>query len=73
MVNDYLNDVEKYKIENSLLNIIYIHNNKVHSTTKRIPKDIKDLTDRVEIDLIKDYVFDVNNITVKDNFILEKN
>ena len=42
MINDYLNDVEKYNIENSLLNIIYIHNNKVHSTTKRIPKDIKD-------------------------------
>ena len=34
-------------------NIIKIHNNKQHSTTKLIPKENRDLTDQREIDIIK--------------------
>ena len=45
-----MNKKEKFNIEDSLFNIIKIHNNKQNSTTKRIPKEIRDLT---EIDIIK--------------------
>ena len=48
-----MNKKEKFNIEDSLFNIINIHNNKQHSTTKRIPKEIRDLTDQREIDIIK--------------------
>ena len=51
--NEYLNKKEKFNIEDSLFNIIKILNNKQHSTTKRIPKDNRDLTDQREIDIIK--------------------
>ena len=40
--NEYLNKKEKFKIEDYLFNIIKIHNNKKYSTTKRIPKEIRD-------------------------------
>ena len=40
--NEYLNKKEKFNIEDYLFNIIKIHNNKKHSTTKRIPKEIRD-------------------------------
>ena len=40
--NEYLNKKEKFNIEDSLFNIIKIHNNKQYSTTKRIPKEIRD-------------------------------
>ena len=53
IVNEYLNKKEKFNIEDSLFNIINIHNNKQHSTTKRIPKEIRDLTGQREIDIIK--------------------
>ena len=42
-----------FNIEDALFNIIKIHNNKQHSTTKRIPKEIRDLTDEEEINIIK--------------------
>ena len=42
IVNEYLNKKEKFNIEDYLFNIIKIHNNKKHSTTKRIPKEIRD-------------------------------
>ena len=51
--NEYLNKKEKFNIEDYLFNIIKIHNNKQHSTTKRIPKDNRDLTDQREIDIKK--------------------
>ena len=44
---------KKFNIEDSLFNIIKIHNNKQNSTTKRIPKEIRDLTDQREIVIIK--------------------
>ena len=45
-----MNKKEKFNIEDSLFNIINIHNNKQHSTTKRIPKEI---LDQGELDIIK--------------------
>ena len=51
--NEYLNKKEKFNIEDSLFNIIKIHNNKQHSTTKLIPKENRDLTDQREIDINK--------------------
>ena len=42
--NEYLNKKEKFIIEYSLFYIIKIHNKKQNSTTKRIPKEIRDLT-----------------------------
>ena len=49
--NDFLKYDKKFDISNSLFNIIKIHNNKTHTTTKRIPKEIRDLDD---INIIKD-------------------
>ena len=51
--NEYLNDKNNFDIEDSLFKIIKIHNNKIHSTTKRIPKDIRDISDINEINSIK--------------------
>ena len=45
-----MNKKEKFNIEDSLFNIIKIHNNKQNSTTKRIPKDNRN---QREIDIIK--------------------
>ena len=50
---EYLKKKENFNIEESLLEIIKIHNNKKHTTTKRIPKEIRDLSDKNEIELIK--------------------
>ena len=46
-----------FNIEDALFKIIKIHNNKIHSTTKRIPKDIRDISDEKEINLIKKEIF----------------
>ena len=54
--NEYLNKKEKFNIDDYLFNIIKIHNNKQHSTTKRIPKEIRVLTEQREIDIIKQEV-----------------
>ena len=40
-------------MEKELLSINKIHNNKIHSSTFRIPKDIKNLQDPTEIAEIK--------------------
>ena len=48
-----MNKKVKFNIEDSLFNIFKTHNNKKHSTTKRIPKEIRELTDQREIDIIK--------------------
>ena len=50
---EYLKNQNKFNIEDSLFELIKIHNNKKHSTTKRIPKEIRDLTDKNEIEIIK--------------------
>ena len=43
-------------MEEALFNIIKIHNNKIHSITKRIPKEIKDLENKEDIDNIKNEI-----------------
>ena len=47
---------KKFIIEYSLFYIIKIHNKKQNSTTKRIPKEILDLTDQREVDIIKEEI-----------------
>ena len=50
---EFMNNKKNFNIEDKLLEIIKIHNNKKHSTTKRIPKEIRDLEDKLEIENIK--------------------
>ena len=52
----YINGGEEFNIEDELFNITKIHNNKVHSTTKRIPKDVRDIIDIEEIKSINDNI-----------------
>ena len=51
--NEFIADKKNFNIEDALFKIIKIHNNKKHSTTKQIPKDIRDLEDKNEIEIIK--------------------
>ena len=53
--NEFINN-EEFNIEDSLFNITKIHNNKIHSTTKRIPKEIRDITDIEEINIINNEI-----------------
>ena len=46
-------------MEDELFNIIKIHNNKVHSKTKQIPKEIKDLDDKEQFNLINKEILKV--------------
>ena len=47
--SEYFKNKDNFDIENELFNITKIHNNKVHSTTKRIPREIRDIEDIKEI------------------------
>ena len=48
--SEYFKNKDNFDIENELFNITKIHNNKVHSTTKRIPREIRDIEDIKEIE-----------------------
>ena len=50
---EFLKDKHNFNIQAALYNIIKIHNNKIHSTTKRIPRDIRDIDNTEEIEDIK--------------------
>ena len=50
--SEYFKNKKNFDIENELFNITKIHNNKVHSTTKRIPREIRDIEDIKEIEEI---------------------
>ena len=63
-----MNKKVRFTIEEELLAIIKIHNNKLHSTTKRIPRDIRDINDIYEIEVIKN---NINNTLSKKNKYLE--
>ena len=52
----YIKKKDYFNIEEELFKITKIHNNKMHSTTGRIPKEIRDLNDKKEIDLIKENI-----------------
>ena len=56
ILSKYINNQKNFDIESVLLNIIKIHNNKPHSTTKRIPFEIRDLVDINEIQKIKNNI-----------------
>ena len=64
--NKYLKNKKEFNIEEALFEIIKIHNNKKHSTTKRIPKDIRDLNDKDEIELIKKEI--INELQRKNKY-----
>ena len=49
---EFFKNKENFDIEEELFNITKIHNNKIHSTTKRIPREIRDLEDKDEIENI---------------------
>ena len=51
-----MKDKINFNIEDELFNIIKIHNNKIHSSTKRIPKDIRDIEDIEEIKEINEQI-----------------
>ena len=51
--DEFLKNKDNFNIEEELFKITKIHNNKLHTTTDRSPKDIRDLTDKNEIDLVK--------------------
>ena len=49
---EFFKNKENFDIEEELFNITKIHNNKIHSTTKRITREIRDLEDKDEIENI---------------------
>jgi len=67
---EYLKNQNKFNIEDSLFEIIKIHNNKKHSTTKRIPKEIRDLTDKNEIEIIKNEIIKEMQRKNKNSYII---
>ena len=69
--NEYIKNKNNFKIDDALFNIIKIHNNKIHTTTKRSPKEIRDLTDENEINLIKKEIFNTLEKKNKNKDIIE--
>ena len=63
------------------MNIIKIHNNKPHSTTKRIPFEFRDLVDNNEIQEIKNNIKEtlskknklIETFDLKDFYVLDYN
>ena len=53
---EFFKNKNNFNIEDELFNIIKIHNNKIHSSTKRIPKDIRDIEDIEEIKEINEQI-----------------
>ena len=52
ILSQYINKPITFNIEEELFSIIKIHNNKPHTTTKRIPKEIRDIDDINKIEEI---------------------
>ena len=57
--SEYFKFKKDFILEDELFNIIKIHNNKVHSKTKQIPKEIKDLDDKEQFNLINKEILKV--------------
>ena len=53
---EYYKHKKIFDIESELFNITKIHNNQIHSTTKRIPRDIRDIVDIKEIEEINNEI-----------------
>ena len=62
--NKFYNKKNYFDIEFELFNITKIYNNKLHSTTKRIPKEIRDIDETKEIEEINN---EINNTLSKKN------
>ena len=73
LLNKFINNEINFDIEKELLNVIKIHNNKVHSSTSRIPKEIKDLQNSNEIEIIKAIIYDNLSLKNKDNEYIDIN
>ena len=81
ILTQFMNKKKGFNIEEELLAIIKIHNNKIHSTTKRIPKDIRDINDISEIEDIKNNIKNtlskknkyLENIELNDFYVLDSN
>ena len=56
ILNEYMKNKSGFNVEDVLFEIIRIHNNKIHSITKRIPKEIRDIEDADQINEIKDEI-----------------
>ena len=54
--NEFIKKDGEFNIEDALFEITKIHNNKIHTTTKRIPKEIRDITDIDEIIIINNEI-----------------
>ena len=53
---EFFKNKENFDLEDELFNITKIHNNKIHSTTKRVPKEIRDIDDVSEIQEINNEI-----------------
>jgi transposase InsO family protein len=71
LLNKFIKNEDNFELEKELLNIIKIYNNKVHSTTSRIPKEIKDLQDPIEVENIKAILYDNLFLKNKDKEYLD--
>ena len=73
IINEYFKNSENFDIEKALFDITKIHNNKKHNTTKRIPKEIKDLEDPEEIKIIQNEIIKTLSKKGKDYDIINYN
>ena len=70
---EFFKNKENFDIEDEIFNITKIHNNKVHTTTKRIPKEIRDLEDITEIELINQEILKTLTKKIKNYDIIDYN
>ena len=54
--NEFFKNKEDFDIEEELFNITKIHNNKIHSITNRVPKDIRNIEDTNKIENINNEI-----------------
>ena len=71
LYNEYFKYKDEFCIQDELFNIIKIHNNKLHTITNCIPKDIRDLEDENEIALINNNIIKILNQKNKDFNIID--
>lgn len=79
IINEFIKNKTNFNLENELLKITKIHNNKLHFTTGRIPKEIRDLDVKDEIDLINKNIIktlskmnkNIDKINFNDKYIID--
>lgn len=78
-INEFIKKKNNFNLENELLKITKIHNNKLHFTTGRIPKEIRDLDVKDEIDLINKNIIktlskmnkNIDKINFNDKYVID--